>query len=256
MPSVVTHLFTDLEGSSRLWEAEPDRMPGALALHDERARALVASSHGRYVKTTGDGMHAVFEDPADAIAVALQFQRALMQLASECGLPLRARCGLHAGTAHARDSDFFGSTVNRAARIMAAAHGGQVLVSLAVATLVGARLPANAELRELGCVRLRDLASPETLFELAHPSLLSSHPPLRSLDAIPNNLPLQITSFVGRHGALRELRTRLSERRLVTLTQGASAKRDSHCRSPRKVSMTFRTAHGSSTSRPPRMPPT
>jgi len=127
--AAVTHVFTDLEGSSRLWDAQPDAMALALARHDAVARDAVARHGGRYVKTTGDGMHAVFDDAAAALGAALHFQVALKALAEECRLPLRARCGMHAGEAERRDADFFGGAVNRAARIMSTAHGGQVLLS-------------------------------------------------------------------------------------------------------------------------------
>src|SRR6185369_7332784 len=124
---VVTHLFTDLEGSTRLWEREPLRMDEALRRHDEHARAAVTLYGGRIVKTTGDGIHAVFDDPLNAVDAALAFLANLADLTQESGVTLCARCGMHAGVAHARDGDYYGGVVNRAARIMSAAHGGQVL---------------------------------------------------------------------------------------------------------------------------------
>jgi len=214
----VTHLFTDLEGSTRLWESEPLRMQDALDRHDALARAVVARCGGLVVKTTGDGIHAAFDDPVDAVSAAVRFTLELAALAQEVALPLRARCGLHVGGAQARDGDFYGSEVNRAARIMSAAHGGQVLLSAAVAALVGGRLPDDLRLRELGRVRLRDLAQPEEVHQLLHPSLEAQFPPLRSLDSTPNNLPQQPSSFVGRHGAIAELRELLGRHRLLTLT--------------------------------------
>jgi len=214
----VTHLFTDLEGSTRLWESEPMRMQDALDRHDALARDVVERAGGRVVKTTGDGVHAVFDDPAAAVYAALQFTLDLAALARAIALPLRARCGLHVGGAQARDGDFYGSEVNRAARIMSAAHGGQVLLSDAVAALVGGSLPTDLRLRRLGRVRLRDLAQPEEVHQLLHPSLEEQFPPLRSLDSTPNNLPQQPSSFVGRHGAIAELRELLGRHRLLTLT--------------------------------------
>jgi predicted ATPase/class 3 adenylate cyclase len=214
----VTHLFTDLEGSTRLWESEPLRMQDALDRHDTLARDVVARCGGQVVKTTGDGVHAVFDDPADAVNASVRFTLELAALAKDMALPLRARCGLHAGGAQARDGDYYGSEVNRAARIMSAAHGGQVLLSEAVAALVGGRLPADTRLRELGRVRLRDLAQPEQVHQLLHPALEAQFPPLRSLDSTPNNLPQQPSSFVGRHGAIAELRQLLGRHRLLTLT--------------------------------------
>ena len=164
-------------------------MEGALARHDALARAAVEGHRGRVVKMTGDGMCAAFDDPQDAVAAALEFQQALAELAATGGLALRARCGLHAGIVERRDNDFFGTVLNRAARIMAAAHGGQVLVSQALSVLLVDRLPPGIELLPLGAVRLRDLASPESVFQVLHPSLRREFPALRSLSSTPNNLP-------------------------------------------------------------------
>ena len=169
------------------------------------------------VKTTGDGVHAVFDDPVDAVAAGGRFMLELAALAQQVALPLRARCGIHIGGAQARDGDYYGGAVNRAARIMGAAHGGQVLLSEAVAVLVRGRLPAEIRLRELGRVRLRDLAQPEGVYQLLHPGLDEQFPPLRSLDSTPNNLPQQASSFVGRHAAIAELRELLHRHRLLTL---------------------------------------
>jgi predicted ATPase/class 3 adenylate cyclase len=213
----VTHLFTDLEGSTRLWECEPLRMQDALDRHDSLARRVISRCGGQVVKTTGDGVHAVFDDPVDAVAASGQFMLELATLAHEVALPLRARCGIHVGGAQARDGDYYGGAVNRAARIMSAAHGGQVLLSEAVAVLVRGRLPADVHLRELGRVRLRDLAQPEGVYQLLNPRLQEQFPPLRSLDSTPNNLPQQASSFVGRRAAIAELRELLHRHRLLTL---------------------------------------
>ncbi len=214
----VTHLFTDLEGSTRLWEREPTRMQGALDRHDALAREIVTRFGGRTIKMTGDGFHSVFDDPVNAVNASAQFALALASIADETKLPLRARCGLHAGPSQARDGDYFGSAVNRAARIMAAAHGGQILVSEAVAALVRGRLPADLNLRQIGRLRLRDLAQPEEVHQLLHPLLDAQFPPPLSLDSTPNNLPQQLSSFVGRQGAMAELRALLRKHRLLTLT--------------------------------------
>src|SRR5207244_11329633 len=154
------------EGSSRLWEEQPQRMAQALARHDVLARDAVAAQCGRVVKTTGDGMYAVFPDAPSAVAAALAIQAALVDPAATAGVSIHVRCGLHAGHAEERDSDYFGSTLNRAARVMAAAHGGQVLLSQAVIDLIGDRLPAQTTLRDLGAVRLRDLRSSEHVYQL------------------------------------------------------------------------------------------
>ena len=214
--TITTFLFTDIEGSTQLWEREPKRMESALARHDNLARSAVDAHRGSVVKMTGDGMCAAFDDPKDAVAAALQFQQALADPGVD-GIALRARCGLHAGIVERRDNDFFGSVVNRAARIMAAAHGGQVLVSQALAVLLVDRPPASVTFRDLGAVRLRDLASPERVFQVMHPALRQDFPALRSLSSTPNNLPQQVTSFIGRERELSEVRRALKKGRLVTL---------------------------------------
>ncbi|MDE2359449.1 MAG: adenylate/guanylate cyclase domain-containing protein, partial [Betaproteobacteria bacterium] len=215
--AVATFLFTDIEGSTRLWDEQPERMKSALARHDAITRDAVESHGGRVVKMTGDGVHAVFDDPLDAIQAVLKMQFALTEPQPTNGLQLRVRCGLHAGISERRDNDYFGTAVNRAARIMSTAHGGQVLLSDAVATLVGEHHPSGFELRDLGRVRLRDLASPERVYQLLHPKLRVDFPPLRSLEATPNNLPQQLTSFVGRERELAQARDLLSRGRLLTL---------------------------------------
>ena len=214
---IVTILFTDVEGSTRLWEREPDQMRAALARHDVIARAAVQAHRGIVVKTTGDGIHAVFDDPLDAVEATLKLQQALLNLGDTGGTLLRVRCGLHLGVVERRDNDVFGTPVNRTARIMAAAHGGQVLVSKAVADLICNRLPNGVALKDLGAVRLRDLASPERVYQVVHPQLRQDFPALRSLEATPNNLPQQLTSFIGRERQQAEVKALLGSNRLVTL---------------------------------------
>ena len=216
-PTVTTFLFTDIEGSTRLWEEEPERMHDALARHDAIARTSVADHRGTVVKTTGDGVHAVFADPLDALAAALRLQFALADPGATGGIALRVRCGLHAGVDSRRDNDFYGNAVNRAARVMSAAHGGQILLSHAVATLVRDRLPARVSLQDLGTVRLRDLTEPEHVYQALHPDLRRQFPALRSLEATPNNLPQQLTSFIGREHEIAEARRQLENARLLTL---------------------------------------
>jgi predicted ATPase/class 3 adenylate cyclase len=216
-PTVTTYLFTDIEGSTRLWEREPERMRKALARHDAIAREAVEDHRGVVIKMTGDGIHATFADPRDAVSAALHMQQALADLAATDGFQLPVRCGLHAGVDERRDSDFFGRAVNRAARIMSVAHGGQVLVSQAVAVLLRDRLPSDVTLRDLGSVRLRDLETPEQVYQLVHPGLRVDFPALRSLEATPNNLPLQLTSFVGREHEVAEITKVLGSTRLLTL---------------------------------------
>jgi predicted ATPase/class 3 adenylate cyclase len=215
--AVTTYLFTDIEGSTRLWEAEPEKMRLALARHDAIVRDAVEGNRGRIVKMSGDGVHAVFADPLNAVRATLQLQRSLAELEATEGIALQVRCGMHAGVDERRDNDFFGSAVNRAARIMSVAHGGQVLLSQAVAALVGDRLPADIALRDLGNVRLRDLANPERVYQVVHPQLRQDFPALRSLEARPNNLPQQVTSFIGRERELADVKNQLRNTRLLTL---------------------------------------
>jgi len=217
-PAVTTYLFTDIEGSTRLWETEPDRMRPALARHDAIVRSCVDGNRGTVVKMSGDGVHAVFADPLDAVRATLELQQTLVELEPTTErVALQVRCGMHAGVDERRDNDFFGIGVNRAARIMSVAHGGQVLLSQAVAALVSDRLPDGVSLRDLGSVRLRDLANPERVYQLAHPQLRRDFPALRSLEATPNNLPQQVSSFVGRERELTDIRNQLQNTRLLTL---------------------------------------
>jgi predicted ATPase/class 3 adenylate cyclase len=210
----VTFLFTDLEGSSRLWEEHPEAMKGALARHDEILRGAVEGHGGHVVKTTGDGVHAVFATAHDAVDAALEAQCALSE--EEWGTTrLRVRMGIHTGEAELRGGDYYGGALNRAARLMSVAHGGQIVVSLTTEELVR---DGGYEFGDLGEHRLRDLARAERVFQLNHAGLASEFPPLRSLDAFPGNLPLQLTSFVGREEELRVIAKALDSTRLVTLT--------------------------------------
>ncbi|MEO8675612.1 MAG: adenylate/guanylate cyclase domain-containing protein, partial [Casimicrobiaceae bacterium] len=217
-PSViVTVLFTDIEGSTRLWERDRERMAKALARHDALARTAVESHRGTVVKMTGDGMFAVFGDPVDALEATLELQLQLTDPGATDGLALRVRCGLHAGIVERRDNDWFGTPVNRAARITAVAHGCQILLSRAVVELIRDRLPAGVALRDLGSVRLRDLTSPEQVNQIVYAGLRQDFPALRSLEATPNNLPQQVTSFIGRDRELHAACELLSRARLLTL---------------------------------------
>ncbi|GIL05110.1 MAG: hypothetical protein BroJett031_16300 [Betaproteobacteria bacterium] len=216
-PVAVTYLFTDIEGSTRLWEEAPERMRLALARHDALCHAAVERHRGTIVKTTGDGVHAAFDSAHNALAAAVDMQLALAAPEAGDGIVLRIRCGLHRGVDERRAGDFYGREVNRAARIMSAAHGGQILVSQAVADAVRADAPADVSLRDLGAVRLRDLAAPERVYQVIHPGLRAEFPALRSLEATPNNLAQQLNSFVGRSRELADVRRLLAANRLVTL---------------------------------------
>jgi predicted ATPase/class 3 adenylate cyclase len=214
-----TFLFTDLEGSTRLWDEHPDAMKGALARHDEILKERVEEHGGHVVKTTGDGLHAVFASAYDALSAASDSQRALVTADWDGIEALRVRMGIHTGEAEVRGGDYYGGAVNRAARVSAAAHGGQVLVSNATEELARDALQhGDLSLLDLGDHRLRDLARPERLFQLRGPELPTDFPPVRSVDAFPGNLPSQLTSFVGRETAINALLKALEESHLVTLT--------------------------------------
>ena len=192
-------------------------MRSALVRHDAIPRSAVEGNCGVVVKMTGDGTHAAFEDPLDAIRATLQLQQALADPEATGGVTLSVRCGVHMGTVERRDNDYFGGPVNRAARIMNAAHGGQVLLSHAVVDSVRGRLPSEVSLRDLGGVRLKDLSTPERVYQLVHPQLRHEFPTLRSLEATPNNLPQQVSSFIGREREMVEINRLLPGKRLLTL---------------------------------------
>jgi predicted ATPase/class 3 adenylate cyclase len=213
-------LFTDLEGSTRLWEQFPEAMRVALKRHDAVLRDAIEAAGGNVVKTTGDGMMAVFGDASGAVAASLVAQRDLTkQPWAETG-QLRVRMGLHAGQAEQRAGDYFGPAVNRTARIMAAGHGGQVLLSASAAELAREGLPHGTELLDLGEHRLRDLGRPERIFQLVHPDLASSFPPLAVVRPGGANLPTRSVDLVGRQAELAQLEDRLADSsvRLLTLT--------------------------------------
>jgi len=216
LPSgTVTFLFTDIEGSTLLWEEHPDAMKAALARHDEMLREAIEAHGGHVVKTTGDGFHAAFAAGHDAIDAAVAGQIALATEPWAATGPLLVRMGVHSGPAELRDGDYYGTAVNRAARLMSAAHGGQIVVSLATEELVQDH---GVELLDLGEHALRDLARPERVFQVVHPDLPGEFARIGSLDAFPGNLPAQVTSFVGRDAELVALAKQLETARLVTLT--------------------------------------
>ena len=216
----LTLLFTDIEGSTRLWEHDALAMQAALTRHDEILRSVI-EQHGGYVfKTVGDAFCAVFPTAPDALEAALEIQRRLLTSEWEQTGPLRVRMALHTGAAEERDGDYFGPPVNRVARLLSAAHGGQVLLSLPTQELVRDQLPTQTSLRDLGEHRLKDLFRPERVFQLLAAGLPSEFPPLRTLDAFRNNLPLQPTPLIGREKEVSEVcdLMRLEETRLLTLT--------------------------------------
>jgi predicted ATPase/class 3 adenylate cyclase len=215
--TILTFLFTDIEGSTSKWEEQPDLMARAVARHDALLRDTVEAHRGKIVKTTGDGIYAAFASPSDCLAAVIDIQLALLDPATTAGMALAVRCGIHTGTVHARDDDYFGSTINRTARIMGAAHGAQILVSHAVADLLSDCLPTAVTLKGLGNVHLKGLATPEAVFQVVHPKLHQNFPALRELEATPNNLPQQLTTFIGRERERQEIEGFLAGTRLLTL---------------------------------------
>jgi predicted ATPase/class 3 adenylate cyclase len=213
----LTHLFTDLEGSTQLWERYPEAMQPALARHYTILQEAVASHRGKIVKKTGDGLHAVFVSASDGILAAFCAQETITTEKWTETAPLRVRMAVHSGEAELRDGDYYGSTVNRAARLMDIGHGGQILLSQATATLGRDTLPTEVDLIDLGDHRLNDLTSAEHVYQVAHPKLPNHFPPLRSLASYSHNLPLQLNSFVGRDQEMETIKNYLDSTRLLTL---------------------------------------
>ncbi len=210
-------MFTDIEGSTRLLQALGDRYLAVQAAHASILRDAIAAGGGTEVSTEGDSFFAVFTTPTGALAAAVRAQRDLAAEDWPDG-PVRVRMGLHTGEAVLGGDNYVGIHVNRASRIATAAHGGQVLLSDATRSLVEQTLPEGTAIRELGRHRLKDLAHPERLHQVLIEGVPSEFPPLRTIDARPNNLPLQLTSFVGRHEELAGVIDLLLRERLVTLT--------------------------------------
>jgi predicted ATPase/class 3 adenylate cyclase len=214
----VTFLFSDIEGSTRLLQ---ELGGGYAAVRDEYAaivRRAIAESGGVEVSTEGDSFFVVFPSPVGAVEAAVAVQKGLAAHDWSPAGPLRVRMGLHTGEGVPGGDDYVGIDVNRAARIAGAAHGGQVLLSDATRGLVQHVLPEGAALRDLGEHRLKDIVHPEHLHDLVIEGLLTEFPPPRTLDARPNNLPVQLTSFVGRDEQIAEVMELLGRTRLLTLT--------------------------------------
>jgi predicted ATPase/class 3 adenylate cyclase len=212
----VTFLFTDMEGSSRAWESYPSETRAALQRHDEIVAREAEGHNGAIIleRGEGDSMFAVFICESDAVAAALDIQRAFQREPWPSHVPVRVRMAIHTGEAAA---DYRGPDVNRAARIRAIGHGEQILLSGVTAEIVRETLPENAALIDLGQHRLRDLAETEHLFQLAHPDLREEFPPLKSLSNFRQNLPVQLTSFIGRERERETVRSLINGHRVVTL---------------------------------------
>jgi predicted ATPase/class 3 adenylate cyclase len=214
----VTFLFTDIEGSTRLVQELGDRWGDLLGEHCRIMRDAIAGANGIEIGTEGDSFFAVFGNAADAVAATTKAQRALAEHEWPDAASVRVRMGLHTGEGALGGDNYIGLDVHRAARIASAAHGGQVVLSDATRSLTERALPDGVSLRTLGAHRLKDLATPERLFQLDINGLPTDFPALRTLDARPNNLPVQLTSFVGRDAEIAAASELLDRARLVTLT--------------------------------------
>ena len=201
---VVTFLFTDVEGSTRRWENDADEMRAALAAHDEVLRSAIEAQGGFMFKHTGDGVCAAFASPTGAVDAAVAAQQKL---------ELPVRMGIATGEAELREGDYFGAVLNRAARVMAAGHGGQILLADSTAVLL-----SGVDLVDLGPRRLRDLPAPVGVFQVRAPGLRTDFPPLRTFDPTPGNLRPAVTSFIGREAEVTEVQAVVRAHRLVTLT--------------------------------------
>jgi class 3 adenylate cyclase len=244
---VVTFLFTDIEGSTRRWEADADGMRAALLKHDDALRTAIEKNEGFLFSHTGDGVVAAFASPKSAIEAAVAAQRTL-ELPVRMGIATgeaELRDGDDFGTvlnraARVSDGDDFGTVLNRAARVMAAGHGGQILVADSTAVLL-----SGVDLVNLGPRRLRDVPTPVGLFQVCAPGLVTDFPALRALDTSPGNLRRAATSFIGRQSEVAEVIEALHQHRLVTLTGvGGSARPVWRPRSRRGSPMNFPTVSG------------
>lgn len=226
LPSgTITFLFTDIEGSTRLLQQLGEKYTPLLSEHQQILREACETHHGIVVGTQGDSFFMAFPRATEAIHAVVQSQRALAAHPWTDGVSVRVRMGLHTGEPQVSQLGYMGMDVHRAARIAAAAHGGQVLLSQTSYDLVESELPEGVTLRDLGEHHLKDLRQPKHLYQLVIEGLPSDFPPLKSLEVSPNNLPIQLTSFIGRSREMAEVKQLLSEGRLVTLTgPGGSGK--------------------------------
>ena len=214
---IVTFLFTDIEGSTRLLQQVGDSYKGILDIHSRIVRQAIEARSGIVVSTEGDSFFAVFPSPEDAIAAAADFQRGLDAADWDVDERITVRAGIHTGEGTIGGDNYVGLDVHRAARIAGAGHGGQVLVSATTTMLVQNRLPEGVSLRSMGDHRLKDLTRPEAIFQLLIEGLRTDFPPLKALDFVPNNLPVELTSFVAR-GEVAAVIAHLEDARIVTLT--------------------------------------
>ncbi len=217
--ATVTFLFTDIEGSTLLLERVGDRQyADVLQDHHRLLRAAFAQGGGHEIDTQGDSFFVAFQSARDAVAAAVAAQLAINAHAWPPGVAVRLRMGLHTGTPTVAGGDYVGLDVHRAARICAAGHGGQILLSLETGHFIEDNPPPGVNLKDQGSHQLKDLQQPEKLFQVLHPDLPDQFPPLKSLDAFPNNLPRQLTGFIGREREMAEVKRLLTTTCLLTLT--------------------------------------
>src|SRR5215203_655623 len=222
LPSgTVTFLFTDIEGSTALWERDRAAMAAAVERHHTLVREAIETHHGVLFKIVGDAVQAAFPTAPEAVAAALEAQRSLVaERWSAMDGALAVRMAVHTTAAEPHDGDYLAPGLNRLARLVSAAHGGQVLLTLATQNLTRDALPQHASLRDLGEHPLRDLYQPQRVFQLLHPDLPADFPPIRSLATDPNNLPVQLTPFLGREEQVAQVVALLSrgDVRVLTIT--------------------------------------
>lgn len=223
MPITRTFLFSDIEGSTRSEQQEPIAWASNHELHNRIVEEAVLTNNGELYKNTGDGYQAAFVNAPDALKAALDMQRKLGSSEWQGSTPIRARIALHTGEAEHENSDYLGDDLHRAARVMDAGHGGQILLSLVASELVREALRrdpelAGVDLRELGVYGLRDIERPERIFQVVAPGLRTSFPALRTEKAFFTNLPTELSRFVGRSEEIAALREALSATRLLTIT--------------------------------------
>ncbi len=216
----ITFLFTDIEGSTKLNQQYDAVMTSVLERHDALIENCAVQHEGKVVRLRGEGdsRFIVFARPTNAVAAACAMQQAILSESWQNGISLRVRVALHTGEADVINGDYRGTAVDRCARLRSIGHGGQTLLSQTTYDLVRDRLPQGASLQDMGSHRLKDLQRPERVFQLLHPELPSEFPSLKSLDSFPNNLPIQLTNFIGREQEIAAIEERLSTTRLLTLT--------------------------------------
>jgi predicted ATPase/class 3 adenylate cyclase len=215
----VTYVFTDIQGSTKLWEESPDAMMEALGYHDGVIDRATEANDGFSVKPRGEGdsRFLVFQRAANGVAAAADIQRGLARVDWPTSVPVLVRIAVHTGAAELQSGDYYGTAVNRAARLRALAHGGQTVISAATYELIRGSVPVGAAVSDLGLHGLKDLSVPEHVFQIDIDGLPGTFAPLQSLEAIPNNLPVQLTGFVGREVEIEEVKLGLNQSRLLTI---------------------------------------